>query len=216
MTSQNVTLYTLIAVLSVSTLPACTTVDFQSMSGDSSPVTQSASVTTNVVERSVAQLEASFTDRGFGANVEMSGMARATEILMHGIKKISGTPVGASYADSEPSLDTISSDILLAETFIDKTARAGLVYLETAPLTDDLADELSQLESALLRSERAKTGFDRALERFDNDDVDLTPFEARMTSLSDSIDGLRGVTDDYGIRVRERRLQRREGTGAAS
>lgn len=194
-------------------LGACATVDLNSVGGMPSNQTESAAPVTSVVERAVSRMTTAFADRDLAAAPERSNMAMAADVLMNGLSGDGAdSVVQTSYADRNLPRTTILADIATARHHIDQTTRAATIYLEMAPSDDDLTDELSQLEGALLSSERARIGFDRAI----NPKTTDSDAGGELADLQHSIDGLRSVTDEFGIRVRLRRMERLAEDGPAS
>lgn len=209
-------------------LGACATVDLNSVGGMPSSQAEAEAPITSVVERAVSRMNAAYAERNFAPVSERNNMAMAADILMNGLSsQTASSVVETSYADRDLPRATILSDIAIARHHVDQTTRAANVYLETAPSDDELTDELAQLEGALLYSERARLEFDRALSHgiehakvehamVDRGVAEHGTTDGELADLQHSIDGLRSITDEFGIRVRLRRMERLAESGPAS
>lgn len=172
----------------------CATVDLQNMAGSSDA---SANATyeaeSNVVQRAVEKLRDAFASRGFGPKTSRRKMEAAADMLMNGLSAGNISVDADDYADAKKPTALIVEDIRLARGHVDQTTRAAEIYLEVAPQSRTLDDELENLEAALLVSERAIQSFQSALP--DHESADLNDFRL-------SVDQLRVVTDAFGDRVR--------------
>ena len=172
------------------TLPACATVDIAEMAAPAARAETQAEV--NIVSRAVSKLKAAFTQRGFGPKASKRKMHAAADVLLNGINS-EAAGSAYDYNSEARSVAVVTADILVAKRHVDQTTRAAEIYLEMAPTGRDLGEELSELEAALLVSEKACKVFAEALDGADMVELD---------GLKRSVDGLRDVTDAFGFRVR--------------
>jgi hypothetical protein len=172
----------------------CATVNLQDMAG-SSDATANATyeAESNVVQRAVEKLRDAFASRGFGPKTSRRKMEAAADMLMNGLSAENTSGDADDYADAKKPAALVNEDIRLARGHVDQTTRAAEIYLEVAPQSRKLDDELENLEAALLVSERAIHSFQSALP--DHENADLNDFRG-------SVDRLRAVTDAFGDRVR--------------
>lgn len=185
------TTYAALMLVCTAMLPACATVDIAEMTTPSARAEAPAEV--NVVQRAVEKLKTAFSQRGFGPKDSKRKMHAAADMLLNGIGKATETDTGDDYNAVARSPESVTADITLANRHVVQTTRAAEVYLEMAPRDRKLTDELSSLEAALLVSEKAVRVFTVAM-----DDAETV----ELNQLRDSVDGLRRVTDEFGIRVR--------------
>jgi hypothetical protein len=172
----------------------CATVDLQNMAGSSDATAIAAyEAESNVIQRAVEKLRDAFASRGFGPKTSRRKMEAAADMLMNGLSAGNASVGVDDYAEAKKSAALVIEDIRLARGHVEQTTRAAEIYLEVAPQSRKLDDELENLEAALLVSERATQSFQSALP--DNENADLNDFRA-------SVDRLRGVTDAFGDRVR--------------
>lgn len=172
----------------------CATVDLQNMAGSTDAATSAAYETeSNVVQRAVEKLRDAFDSRGFGAKSSQRKMQAAADMLMNGLSARAVSADADDYAGASKPIAIVIEDIQLARGHVEQTTRAAEIYLEVAPQTRGLDDELESLEAALLVSDRATQSFQSALSDVKNSD--LEEFRA-------SVDRLRAVTDAFGARVR--------------
>lgn len=172
----------------------CATVDLQNMAGSSDNVsTVQYESESNVVQRAVAKLRDAFASRGFGTKTSQRKMQAAADMLLNGLSAQTVSVDDDDYAATPKSVAAVIEDIQIARGHVEQTTRAAEVYLEVAPRSRKLDDELESLEAALLASERATKFFQSALP--DNTSADLA-------DLRVSVDGLRAITDAFGTRVR--------------
>ncbi|MGJ8559743.1 MAG: hypothetical protein ACSHX3_05865 [Litorimonas sp.] len=170
----------------------CATVDLQNMAGSSdTPSAMQYETESNVVQRAVEKLRDAFASRGFGAKTSKRKMQAAADMLLNGLS--ARTVSSDDYTATARPIAAVIEDIQLARGHVEQTTRAAEVYLEVAPRSRNLDDELKSLEAALLASERATQFFQSALP--DNTYADLD-------DLRLSVDGLRAITDAFGERVR--------------
>lgn len=172
----------------------CATVDLQNMAGSTDAATSAAYETeSNVVQRAVEKLRDAFASRGFGAKSSQRKMQAAADMLMNGLSARTASADADDYVGAAKPIAVVIEDIQLARGHVEQTTRAAEIYLEVAPQTRQLDDELESLEAALLVSDRATQSFQSALSDVENSD--LVEFRA-------SVDRLRAVTDAFGVRVR--------------
>ena len=183
----------LIVGLACATLPACATVDLADVATPRAEASEPEQ--TNVVQRAVAKLRAAFAQRGFGPDTSKRNMHAAADMLLNGLNTTDAA--AASYNDTAKDAPAILADVRLARRHIEQTTRAAEIYLEVAPRDRDLIEELRSLELALVASEGAARDFATAL------DTETEP--ADLVALRGSVDSLRRVTDDFGMRVRQTR-----------
>ncbi len=172
----------------------CATVDLQNMSRAS---TASADVAgpedSNVVQRAVEKLRAAFASHGFGEKASQRKMHAAADMLLNGLSAKSVSAPDEGYAATVRPVSVVVQDIQLAKRHVEQTARAAEIYLEVAPADRKLNDELESLQAALIASERASRVFSEALPG--------GSIEA-LTEYRVSVDRLRTITDEFGVRVR--------------
>lgn len=173
----------------------CATVDLQTMAGSSgnSLSTTQYEKESNVVQRAVERLRDTFASLGFGASTSERKMQAAADMLLNGLSARHLVSDQGDYANLGKTTSEIIDDIQLARGHVEQTKRAAEIYLEVAPQDRDFEDELEGLEAALMASERAFKTFERALE--DETQGELVMFQT-------SVDSLRGITDEFGARVR--------------
>lgn len=193
--SQTLKLFKVIAVSGCLLTSACATVDMTDMTS-SQPEAITKTVDVNVVQRAASRLYSVFTNRGFVEKTSRNKMRSAARMLLKGLET---KPLSAhvNYAQSVDSLETITSDIVFAQSYVDQTKQAAEIYLAMAPGETSLTKELASLQKALVAANDAKTSFSDALELKESDDTQ-TEFVAYTSSLK----SLSQVTDDFGVRVR--------------
>lgn len=172
-------------------LPACTTVNMAEMAGPTAQASD-APAEVNIVKRAVEKLKTAFTQRGFGPKDSRRKMHAAADVLLNGINREAAASEGG-YAATPKTQAVVAADILVATRHVEQTTRAAEVYLEMVPGDRGVAEELADLEAALMVSEKAVRGFGTAL-----GDTDA----AQLLDLRRAVDGLRRITDDFGFRVR--------------
>ena len=190
-----------VSLISITALlcSGCATVNLQSMAGTPSDTNvASYEAESNVVQRAVTKLRAAFASRGFGAKTSQRKMQDAANMLLNGLsaQTVSAETVADAADDYDATLKDIAiikDDMRMARSHVEQTTRAAEIYLEVAPLDRDMTDELSNLEAALLASERACKIFDAALDNAESPD---------LIALRGSVDRLRLITDEFGARVR--------------
>lgn len=174
----------------------CATVDLQNMAGSSDTATNTQYESeSNVVQRAVEKLKSAFASRGFGAKSSQRKMQAAADMLMNGLSARNVSAADGDYTATNKTPAAVIEDIQLARRHVEQTTRAAEIYLEVAPQSRDLDDELESLEAALLTAERATQYFQSALTTDETASPDLK-------DLRVSVDGLRAVTDAFGARVR--------------
>jgi hypothetical protein len=174
---------------------ACATVDMTEVA-ISKPQSVSKSSDVNVVQRAANKLYTAFKNKGFVAETSRSKVRAAALTLLKGLQK---SPLSAqdNYASSVGSWDALKSDIILAKGHVEQTRQAAEIYLAMAPGDNSLGNELSSLEKALMAANEAKRSFTAAEDIFNAPEGD-----ALLGDYSESLEGLRRVTDAFGQRVR--------------
>ena len=186
-----------IVIAASAMLPACATVDLADVASPS--VRADAPADVNVVKRAAAKLKTAFTQRGFGPNASKRKMHAAADMLLNGIQSTGASDADDHYNANRKSPALVTADILVANRHVEQTRRAAEIYLEMAPRDRDLVAELKDLEAALVASEKAVRTFTVAL-----DDAPTS----ELRTLRGSVDRLRHVTDEFGIRVRTARSEK--------
>jgi len=191
----------IMAALIISTaMSGCATVDLNALAKPAEYKVASETEK-NVVQRAAQSLNTVFRDRGFVASVSRKRLQSAASVLLNGLEDkqiIEAEDVG--YVAMSKPADVVMSDIIFARSYVDRTVAAAEIYLEIAPAKRDLRDELSSLEKALLASTEAGNVFEQSLKGaalHEQGGSELAIFEA-------SVANLRNITDEFGIRVRER------------
>jgi len=186
----------------------CATVDLQNMAGSADvAATTQYELESNVVQRAVDKLRATFASRGFGAKSSQRKMQTAANMLLNGLSAQTVSSQDGDYDLSAKTPAMVIEDIQIARGHVEQTTRAAEVYLEVAPSGRKFDDELESLEEALLASERAVHMFDTALS---------TDSKAELESLRISVDSLRTITNEFGARVRTSRSNRSDVDTASS
>jgi hypothetical protein len=175
-------------------MSACTTVDMTAMGGNSAPV-MSQSSEPNVVEKACSRLFALFSSKGWSTHDSRKRMQSAASILLNGLEDKSLSDDPSAYAQNTFTADALSVDIREAENHIQQTVKAAEIFLSMAAPDQDIREELSELEQALLASRQAETVFTEATQTIGAPDADLKRLNA-------TVDSLRNVTDEFGRRVR--------------
>ena len=175
------------------TAPACTTVDMTAMGGGSAlGVTQTSEP--NVVEKATSKLFALFSSKGWSTHDSRKKVQSAASVLLNGLdaKTLSDNP--SPYLSTLTSADALRADMRDAVQHVDQTVRAAEVFLTMAGPDEDIREELSDLEQALLASRQAEKIFTEASSTFGAAD--------EVARLGETVDRLRDVTDEFGRRVR--------------
>jgi len=184
---MRITILTIAASLTLAT-GACTTVDMSAMGPATAPAAASLSGP-NVIEKATARLFAAFSSKGWSTHSSRKRMQSAASLLLNGLEDKSLSDMPSHYAVLDATV--LASDIRTAENHIQQTVSAAEVFLATASVSEDVRDELGDLEQALLASRQAQKVFTEA-----------NAEASQLIDLSISVDRLRDVTDEFGRRVR--------------
>ncbi len=174
-------------------LSGCTTVNLAEMTPRPAAVKSNAAPT-NVVERAVNRLFSVFASKGFVPKTSQKRVQSAASILLTGLKTTAASPEG--YVINANDVVIVRADIALAKSHVEQTAKAAEVFLAIAPSESDLRKELKNLERALVASRDAQSVFKEALIKTAG-----VPSQD-MAAFTEAVSRLRGVTDDFGVRVR--------------
>jgi len=179
--------------LVVTGLGACTTVDLSQIS-ESQERSIILAPAQNVVERASHSLTAMFRGKGWCKGTPQEKTQSATSVLLNGVTNASAKQTSTLIYNSGAAL---RADMLTAAVQVNQTTKAAEVFLSMADELTELEAELSSLEIALLSARQAQSKFGLALVNFD------TPENKRIHGdLTRSVDGLKTVTDAYGVRLR--------------
>ena len=178
-------------------ISACTTVDMTSMGGTDAAPARAASAP-NVVEKATSKLFALFSSRGWSTHDSRKRMRSAAETLLGGLDRKGLGHMPSDYVERVEGLDALARDVREAHDHVDQTVRAAEIFLAMSD-TNELREELADLEQALLASRQAQSLFRGAATVHGEPDA-LSLLEAR-------VDKLRDVTDEFGRRVRRARTR---------
>ncbi|MEE9273241.1 MAG: hypothetical protein V3U57_08255 [Robiginitomaculum sp.] len=179
-------------------LPACTTVDLSQVVTNQQARVKPSTPTVNIVEKTSSALTAICRKKGWsGAKTEKPTQSAAS-VLLNGMK----TETPQYSAIQSVSSQKLLGDILQVNIRVEQATKAAEVFLVTADMTQILNDELSQLEVALLTVKQAHGQLGKRITLDSNSELTNA-----FTTLETSISALRKVTDDYGIRIRNKIAQ---------
>ena len=184
----------LVAAIASTSLCACTTVDMTQLGSGAAPVASVQDTGANVVEKATSRLFALFSSKGWSTLQSRKKMQSAASVLLNGLddKRLSDDP--SPYLLDATTLAQLSDDVREADYHIGQTVKAADIFLAMSAPDDDIREELSELEQALLASRQAERVFTAASEKL-GEPTDLA-------SLTRTVDRLRDVTDEFGRRVR--------------
>lgn len=187
----------LLPALLLSSLSACTTVNFSQMTSPTE-VAPTTSGDVNLVLKTTERLYEVFTEKGWSQD-NSEKMAVAANILVKGISVASKEETAShSYAQSVENVMQLEQDIQQATHHVSQAAKAAEVLGDISPANAHLRPELIGLERALLSATAAEAVFKMAAFNLTGEQESDT-----LTVYSQSVKRLRHVTDKYGDRVRE-------------
>jgi len=195
--SFKLTLTQTLALAACLSMTACATVDLN-QAATKTPIAQSSVANANVVQRAASKLNAAFTQNGFVAKTSRKRVQSTASILLKGLQEKEVSPATETgYTALATDASTVRADIQMASSHVNQTTKAAEVYLAMAPLDRSLRKELASLEKALLASREAGRVFEAALIKTGSNSV------PELATFNLSVDALRDVTNEFGIRVRD-------------
>jgi len=198
MPKKTMTRLTALACFATFSLSACATVDVTAIGSPDSEVAQLETVEQkgNVITRAVMRLQSVFIDKGWHEDRSRENVQSAANILLNGLKETTSSSPKLINASSNTNM--LLDDIKTASYHISQTTKAAEVYMDVASSDADLKPELKQLEKALRLSEEAHGKF--------QNQVVAVNLVSEMELLSNEIELLRVITDDFGDVVRTRSI----------
>jgi len=198
MPKKIMTRLTALACFTTFSLSACATVDVTAIGSPDSEVAQLETVEQkgNVITRAVMRLQSVFIDKGWHEDRSRENVQSAANILLNGLKETTSSSPKPINASSNANM--LLDDIKTASYHISQTTKAAEVYMDVASSDADLKPELKQLEKALRLSEEAHGKF--------QNQVVAVNLVSEMELLSNEIELLRVITDDFGDVVRTRSI----------
>ena len=198
MPKKTMTRLTALACLAIFSLSACATVDVTAIGSPDAEVTQLETTEQqgNVITRAVMRLQSVFIDKGWHEDRSRENVQSAANILLNGLKETTSSSLKLINASSNTNM--LLDDIKTASYHISQTTKAAEVYMDVASSDANLKPELKQLEKALRLSEEAHGKF--------QDQFVVVNLTSEMEQLSNEIELLRVITDDFGDVVRTRSI----------
>ena len=182
-----------ISSICIGSLSACTTVDLSQIAIKESQEAVQKSAH-NVVEQAALSLTNLFKAKGWCKSHPAEKTRTAANVLLNGVDMdVAKTPVPVAKISTRQ----LFSDLNEAKKQVEQTTKAAEVYLVLSEEMAELDAELSHLEAALLAAREAEASFEKSMQAASNLIV-----RHKFTTLSNSIDELKNVTDAYGERIR--------------
>ena len=197
MPKKNTARFQAIAAIAFFSLSACATVDVTAIGAtDNAAQVETVEQKGNVITRAVMRLQDVFINKGWHEDRSRKQVQSAASILLNGLKETSADTPRLINASSNTAM--LRDDIKTASYHISQTTKAAEVYMDVASSDADLKPELKQLQKALRLSEEAQV-------KFQGEAVAVN-LVADIEKLSNEIESLRVITDDFGNVVRARHL----------